>query len=104
MPKALGAAGALGRLRLDVSGGVLMFTPLVFGHAVGARALARLQVAGVDADTCTGRHAPDVGSYAGYLLEVLLSESDAALEAGGWVRYSGGGHKVYSLWSGPSGA
>ena len=92
--------GADGCFRLYVARSRDVLAPLAFGSPVRAGTLARLEVYGVDTLTGAGRHAPYPGSCAGYLLETLLGEVDAALEAareaeGGWVRlvrYSGASH------------
>ncbi len=76
------APGTQASLSLDVTGGRNMLVSLAGGRPVGTGALAGLEVYRVNASAAAARDAPDVGRYAGDLLEVLLREGEASLEAG----------------------
>jgi hypothetical protein len=82
VPEPLGAAGAGSGLGLLVTGGYDTLIGLAGGRPVWTRALARLEVDRMNAGTGAAGYAPDPGSYAGDLLEVLLCEGDASLETG----------------------
>jgi hypothetical protein len=84
--KPLGAAGAGSGPSLDVAGGVMVLALLVFGYAVRAVTALVLEVDGVGVLARAAGDFPNPRRDAVDLLEVSEGESDAALEAGGWVR------------------
>lgn len=86
MPEPVAAGGAGSAPSLDEPGRHEVFALLALRRPIGARALGGPEVYGVDASAGAAGDAPDPGSYASDLLEVLLSKGDPSGEAGGWVR------------------
>jgi len=81
--KPTGAPGASTSTAFDIAGGRLMFAPLPLWWSVGAGAGLGLEVHTVGAGARAAWHFPLPRRHTNNLLEVLLSNDDASLVAGG---------------------